>query len=240
MKNLLKIAALFLGILLAVLAVSAFPTVKTVRYRLSLFVDTPEGVRSGSGVVLVRSEFRGPGIGNAVENQTTGEAVVVDLGSRGVLFALLSGDPLRYAHGEGSQPEPIYLLSHTFRSMVGNGGPEFQDALNRAKPHVDLSFDSLPMLVRFRNTPDPKTVERVDPDDLAASFGSGVSMKRATIEITDDPVTTGIDRYLGWWFAQAKKPFDPPAFRYPDNSPRGYNTVNVTEFIQPFDWRWSK
>ncbi len=38
----------------------------------------------------------------------------------------------------------------------------------------------------------------VDPDDFAASFGEGVSLKRITVQITDDPVTTGIEERLGW------------------------------------------
>jgi hypothetical protein len=36
----------------------------------------------------------------------------------------------------------------------------------------------MPLLVRFRDMNDPKTLERVDPNDLAASFGPGVYLKR--------------------------------------------------------------
>ena len=54
-------------------------------------------------------------------------------------------------------------------------------------------------LVRFGDIKNPETVERVDRNDLAKSFGPGVSSKRATIEITDDPVTTGIEQRLPWW-----------------------------------------
>ena len=54
------------------------------------------------------------------------------------------------------------------------------------------------MLLRFGDLADPKSVARVDPNDLAASFGPGVKLVRATIEITDDPVTTGIEKRLGW------------------------------------------
>ena len=38
----------------------------------------------------------------------------------------------------------------------------------------------------------------VDPNDLAKSFGSGVKLKRAAIEMTAEPVTTGIEKRLGW------------------------------------------
>jgi hypothetical protein len=54
------------------------------------------------------------------------------------------------------------------------------------------------MLVRFRDVRDPKTVEKVDPDDLAASFGPGVVLRRITVQLTDDPVTTGLADTLPW------------------------------------------
>ena len=55
-----------------------------------------------------------------------------------------------------------------------------------------------PMLVTFGDLDDPTSVERVDPDDLAATFGEGVSLKRITVQVTDDPVTSGIGQRLGW------------------------------------------
>jgi hypothetical protein len=54
------------------------------------------------------------------------------------------------------------------------------------------------MLVTFGDIKDPKSVKRVDPDDLSASFGAGVKLKAITVEITDDAVTTGIGGRLGW------------------------------------------
>jgi hypothetical protein len=55
------------------------------------------------------------------------------------------------------------------------------------------------------------TVEAVDPANFAASFGDGVRLERATVEImpkgiwplnefgfTGTPMTTGIEKRLGW------------------------------------------
>ena len=58
--------------------------------------------------------------------------------------------------------------------------------------------NKLPLLVRFRDLNDPKTVERIDPRDLATSFGLEVGLKRATIEVVHDPLTTGIEKRLSW------------------------------------------
>ena len=55
-----------------------------------------------------------------------------------------------------------------------------------------------PMLVTFGDLDDPTSVERVDPDELAATFGEGVRLKRITVQVTDDPVTSGIGQRLGW------------------------------------------
>ncbi|WP_066268991.1 hypothetical protein [Blastomonas sp. CCH3-A3] len=65
-----------------------------------------------------------------------------------------------------------------------------------------------PMLVRFRDINDPTTVERVDPDALAASFGEGVKLRRVTVQLTDDPVTKGIEKRLKWLDSYRKTNFD--------------------------------
>jgi hypothetical protein len=56
----------------------------------------------------------------------------------------------------------------------------------------------LPWLVRFRNLDNPATVQPVDAHDLTANFGPGVKLLRATVEITNDSVTTGIEKKLPW------------------------------------------
>lgn len=57
-----------------------------------------------------------------------------------------------------------------------------------------------PLLVTFTDINDPTTVQRVDPKDLAATFGPGVSLKRITLEITDEKVTEGrVEAMLTWW-----------------------------------------
>lgn len=54
------------------------------------------------------------------------------------------------------------------------------------------------MLVTFGDLADPTSVRLVDANNLAANFGEGVSLKRITVQMTDDPVTTGIEGRLQW------------------------------------------
>jgi len=167
----------------------------TYRYRLTLEVATPEGVQSGSSVhevlaiTTIHEGKRHAGGG------TTGEAVAVDLGPRGVLFALLKQPP-----GSGGASEISYDV--VSRAGVTRLQDEpYTDFARRVAAYTDVIEvhpADLPMLVRFRDINNPATVEKVDPNNLAKSFGAGVKLQRATLQITSDPVTTGIEKRLGW------------------------------------------
>ena len=64
------------------------------------------------------------------------------------------------------------------------------------------------MLVTFGDLDDPTSVSRVDPDDLAASFGEEVTLRRITVQMTDDRVTTGIEKRLPWLDQFRRRHFD--------------------------------
>ncbi|MDP3703415.1 MAG: hypothetical protein Q8R78_03420 [Candidatus Omnitrophota bacterium] len=202
-----------LGILLALIVGAvviynlAFPSV-TVRYRLTLEAQEDGEPKTGSGVIEVtyskQSRFAGqaPGI-----ETSRGEAVVLDLGPRGTLFALLKADT-----DSRSTPETIVLRAFNFPGGVLPGPiDEGLRQLQRLSGKRELPLTSLPLLVRFRDLNDPKTVERVDPLDIGKSFGAGAKLVRATLEIvpagvwplswfgiTGEPITTGIDERLVW------------------------------------------
>ena len=83
---------------------------RTIRYRLTLVVETPEGPQTGSSVVEITMEYNDgalKGLGNAVRPIIRGEAVAEDIGSRGQLFCLLTGDGTRKA----SASTPYHLVS---------------------------------------------------------------------------------------------------------------------------------
>jgi hypothetical protein len=178
------------------------------RERLTLYVETPEGEATGSSVIEHETGFQDGWLGGMANHSlvggTRGEATVVDLGKRGLLFALLSPDKTRKGSGGpgGYEYAAFSDLNEQARSDA-NGNEDkriayFIDSLNRLKPSGDISPRSLGLLVRFRDPNDPRTVERIDPENLAASFGAGVWLKRATIEIVDEPLTTGIEKRLPW------------------------------------------
>jgi len=208
-----------LAVLTALLALSgcagASERLPDYRYRLTVEVDTPEGLKTGSSVIEVSTAVAGkytipnPSV---ISQRVRGEAVAVDLGKRGVLFALLHSEGnadwasnvmFRFApdippthDAEGRFDSPAHFKAR-FKAMLRQRG---LIALPATFPEGSALRDQSPrpMLVRFIDIADPTTVEKIDPDNLAATFGEGVKLKRITVQITDDPLTTGIEKRLGW------------------------------------------
>jgi hypothetical protein len=168
----------------------------TNRYKMTVEVETPAGLRTGYAVREVSSYSRPQGVYGA---KVKGEAVAVDLPGGQTLFALLSdssGDP---DHGAWVAD---WALKRDLKPGGANNGyraGRFAELYpTQPKTESPLRQTSGPMLVRFRDLADPTLVEPVDPENLAASFGPGVRLKRITVETTRDPVTKEIGKRLGW------------------------------------------
>jgi hypothetical protein len=181
------------------------------RYRLTVEVDTPEGIKRGSSVIEVKTRRASK---NAIPSprmlsyKVRGEAVTVDLGQRGLLFALLRSDTSSdWAAGAFESMAPPTPRDQAI-GMDDEYGYRRAKALALTGPQVLPRWrESLvpndrrsgyPMLVRFADIADPASVSKVDPDALAASFGKGVNLRRITVERTEDELTTGIERRLEW------------------------------------------
>ena len=173
------------------------------RYRLTVEVETPEGLRTASSVIEVQQTLMRAGgspANQAVRWRVRGEAVAVDLPGGKTLFALLRSD------NDPDWASRVYVL------LAPQENKGFEDALDdvleltgeRTLPRMwpPVAFleerSAYPMMVTFGDLADPTSVAEVDPDDLAATFGEGVKLKRITVELTDDPVTSGIEARLGW------------------------------------------
>lgn len=173
----------------------------TYRYRLTVNVDTPDGPRSGSGVVEVRTTKQGSwnidSPGN-ISTQVFGEAVAVDLPNGKTLFAVQGSD---WDH---------YLLT-AYKAHIGSSRIPFEmrARIKQARRHrgvlilpekggQNANWVMYPKLVQFGNLSDPASAEWVAHDDLAAAFGPGYALRSVTVEVTSEPITTGIDRRLPW------------------------------------------
>lgn len=157
--------------------------------QLVLEVETPRGIVSGGSVVAVKAGtapkwLPGEGAGG-MGSQTEGEASFLEIAPGRYLFALLGGETDRALTTFFPEPAP-----NTF---------ERASRLQTMRETREVSRDRYPLLVTFADIGDPRSVKKVDPDNLAVAFGPGVTLKRITLEITDEGVTLGkVEKVLEW------------------------------------------
>lgn len=206
-----------LGVVLALFAVSAckkeggtgdgLVTKGTWRYKMTVTVETPEGIKSGYAVREMsnsrsKHEINLPQATHPAK--VVGEAVVVDLGKHGKLLALMNG----YAYGPDHANTILYKI---FPSGSGGNSAEgirfYRDL--KAGPKA-MTPGQYPVLVMFKDINDPKTVTSVmdiekdvskgwhqaeyivKADRFEELFGKGVRLKEITMEMTEEPVTWGV------------------------------------------------
>jgi hypothetical protein len=164
----------------------------SLRYRFSVEVETPEGIKTGSSVIEVRYSW-GPSIGDVsgFKSRIWGDAVYVDLGADRNLVVTLT----RSESGRKTARSPAELPFSLFdidsaRSQLWK--------ITLLDGSSDVPPEMLPLLVTFRDLADPMSVERVEPDQLDTAFGPGVRIANATIAITDAEITDTIDQHLSW------------------------------------------
>lgn len=61
--------------------------------------------------------------------------------------------------------------------------------LHQKSGSVEVPFNRLPMILRFRNINDPNSNVEVDPGNLASAYGSGVHLINSMIEFIGDPIS---------------------------------------------------
>lgn len=215
----------------------SYPSV-TVRYRLTLEVQVDGELKTASGVreVTYRKELAVGGHGG-LSIRVRGEAIALDMGSRGTLFALL-------AAGADSRSEAEWIVLRAF-GFDGMPGPveEGIKQILRLSGKRELAFDSLPLLVRFRDVNDPKSVETVGPLNIAARFGPNAKLVRATLEIvpagiwpfsnygvTGEPLTIGIRERLKWLPEYYNRQLDGEQYETTSSPLQFANSLNYRAF----------
>lgn len=198
------------------------------RYKMTVEVETPEGVRSGSAVREVRYQAASswfPLGESRPQWRLKGEAVAVDLPNGRILFALLRGN------GGGDVDYGARIADRA----LGNGGrisgwPGPVELWPTAPSRIALEqTDTIPMMVTFADSHNAKSVEQLDPANLASTFGAGVRLRRITVEVVNDQVTMAIQKKLKWLSAY-------PETRL-DANYRGSTNPSVSEKLSHGDFR---
>ena len=171
------------------------------RYRLTLGVEADGKVYTGSSVVEVG--LTAPEAPFHMRTRVRGEATAVELGRGRVLVALLEGvsgssvplnDGTRWV-----EYGPTQILSRNYGIESGWDGPRSPGlvALAEQRGAHALTREQLPYLVGFTDGRDLRSFGVISPSDLSP-LGEDVRLLSATLEVTDDPVTRGIQRVLPW------------------------------------------
>jgi hypothetical protein len=171
------------------------------KYRLTLEVETPEGIKSASGVMAVTPDR---GYSRRGRTQTSGDALYVDLGGGRNLLALL-------AHIDKTLDlDGINYVALRAYGAAGGQRVAFND-MSRMKGTVPVTGELIPVLATFADPANPGTMRTVPSADLEAAFGHGVRLHAVTAEVVPngfwpidfggalgEPVTRGIEANLPW------------------------------------------
>lgn len=176
----------------------------TYRFRLTIDIDTPEGVKSGSSVMEVSYGVTGDniGVGPRAHSDLKGEAVFVDLGGGKHIVAIHTMGASGFGGNSVSQVPYVATL--------GEAGFQELEKGRRLEGGGDLAPPWVPTLVTFFNPADEKTakvvyateIERiprfdskgqlvgeklgkpiVSVDEIEATFGPGYRFRRARVDI---------------------------------------------------------
>lgn len=160
------------------------------RFRLTGWVECHGEIVHGSSVIEI-TRTRGYG---TVGGKVRGEAVAIDIPGRTTLFLLL--------RDIDSQDWAIWMPHHAFATQLDAAATTDGKVLDRLSNSpgttATLAPADYPMMVRFRDISDPATIELVDPANLGASFGPGVTFRGISVELTNDQVTTAIANTRPW------------------------------------------
>jgi len=171
------------------------------KYRMTVEVETPEGIKSASGILAVMP-YRGYNPGGTT--RTLGDAVFVPLGDGRNLVALL-------VHREKTfDLDAInYVALRAYPAATGKR-VNFND-MSKQTGVVPVRGGLIPVLLTFADPARPASAKAVPPDDAEAVLGKGYRLRGITAEavpnglwpidfggVLGEPVTRGIGGKLPW------------------------------------------
>lgn len=162
----------------------------TYNQKLTLTIDTPEGVVTASSVTKFHHNFYphgAPLMSNERSSRVEGEAVVADLGEGRFHFALL--------------PDTSPIAYDAFDDLRTRGPGSLLKALTEhaGQPPRPVPERYWPQLVTYKNTADLMSVVEVEAGGLSKVFGDGFSILGISVQIVDTPVTVGrVQAVLPW------------------------------------------
>ena len=165
------------------------------RFKLSVEVETPQGVRSGFSVYQVSAANMPALLPNEHKRDwaVKGEAAAVELPNGQTLFALMRTGNL---NRRDLALMSMGALDTAFKNDVVESAGRL--ALGFGVHHkAEVQPKDYPLLVVFADNLVPASAKQVDPKSQGV-LGPGFHVTRITAELTNEPVTRGIERRLPW------------------------------------------
>jgi hypothetical protein len=164
------------------------------RYRLTVEVNTPNGVKSGSSVIEIDMINRRAAWWNRLlpfsigeEVNIKGEAIFIDLGAGRNLIALLAHGERAERPSSYSQAEKTLIQSGTIIETYDNFTSEYRAAVSQNKgKKLPVPKEEEPTLITFGDLTDPLSARVVYGGELnrfSEEFGAGYGLKSINIEI---------------------------------------------------------
>jgi hypothetical protein len=208
----------------------------TYRYKLTLAVNTPGGVKRGSSVVEVYFwDVSVPARGTM--HKLRGEALYLDLGAgaRPLIALLTSRLHPKYGEYRGWSLEAgpgTRQMSQLYGIAPSDDYMDDVPTIARMRGPHRITPADLPDLVTFADINDPKSVIEVNANNLQPTLGPGITWNEITLESTDEPLTTGIVQKLPWLPAYYSTMLD--GAHYHDGRTLA-NNLSTAEFDQSGD-----
>lgn len=170
------------------------------KYRLTVEVETPQGVKSASAIMSVHPD-RGYTKGGAT--QTKGDAIFVDLGGGRNLVSLMA-----HLDEKIDLTEINYVAVRAFNAA---GQRAVFKQMERLTGTVPVTSKVIPILATFADASDPSTMRVVAPENSEAALGPGFRLKGLSVAIVPngfwpldvggflgEPITRSIASKLLW------------------------------------------
>jgi hypothetical protein len=160
------------------------------RQKMTVEVDTPDGVVTGSNVVEVTwilGAYRAAD-GSSSDLKARGEAIALEVRPDKLLFVSIASAayiPSGLYHGLGRAMPTSAGAADILKQPIG----QKTEIPRQLRPDL-LSFDDLT---------NPSSIRLLEHDDLDGFFGEGVRLKSIKLELTDEPVSSSsVGTLLRW------------------------------------------
>jgi hypothetical protein len=173
------------------------------KYRLTLEVETPQGIKSAAGVMSVHPDR---GYSRSGHTITKGDALLADLGGGKNLVALM----VHLDDGKLDFDGMNYLALRAYGAARGQR-LSFSEMNRVTGPPVAVTGALIPVLVSFGDIGDAGTARLVAPDGVETVLGPGYRLHGMSVETVPnglwpldfggflgEPVTRGIEAKLPW------------------------------------------